>query len=161
MTTERVGDPDEGLLHIEPVLINRRAHGLARRICALNLREDLSVLPEPKVGVPFQSAEQPISLVRRRDAEKLAAVGLQASPRVEPQRQIRSRIIRERNVFEVVEAFSLDPRVGERRPTVLPSVGQDLRPLGLGGGSAKSVMAELWLLRGDPNSGTSCPATIG
>jgi hypothetical protein len=75
-TTERVGDPDEGLLHIEPVLINRRAHGLARRICALNLREDLDVLPEPKVRVRFQSAEQPLSLIRRRDAEKLAAIGL-------------------------------------------------------------------------------------
>ncbi len=130
-TTERVGDPDEGLLHIEPVLINRRAHGLARRICTLDLREDLDVLPEPKVGVRLQSAEQPLSLVRWRRAEKLAAVALDASPRVEPQRQIRSRIIvRKRNVFEVVEAFSLDPRVGERRPVFLPSVGQDRRPLG-------------------------------
>ena len=69
-TTERVGDPDEGLLHIEPVLINRRAHGLARRICTLNLREDLDVLPEPKVGVRFQSAEQPLSLVRWRRCRK-------------------------------------------------------------------------------------------
>ena len=83
-TAERVGDPDEGLLHIEPVLINRRAHGLAQRICALDLREDLEVLPEPKVGVRFQSADQPLSLVQWRDAEKLAAVGLDAPRELSP-----------------------------------------------------------------------------
>ena len=89
-TTERVGDPDEGLLHIEPVLIKLRAHSLAQSICALNLREDLEVLPEPKVGVRFQSAEQPLSLYDGGMPKTRRGWSLEASPRIEPQRQIRS-----------------------------------------------------------------------
>jgi hypothetical protein len=62
--TERFGESDERLLNIEPILIDRTPHMLARRDRILELSKQLNVVLEPKIAVDLDSAEEPLSRAR-------------------------------------------------------------------------------------------------
>ena len=126
------GESDEGLLNIEPVLVDRGTLRFAGRNGVLELREDLDVVTESKVRVPFEPTEDPLSALARRSTEKCRVIEFNTFPEIDPKGYIgvwMSRV--ERDVLEIVQRLPLDSRVGKHRPILLRStVGTDLRPFG-------------------------------
>ena len=67
---ERFREADEGLLNIEPVLVDSEPLLLTRGNGVGELSEDLDVIPESKVRMPFEPAKDPLSALAWRSTEK-------------------------------------------------------------------------------------------
>ncbi len=81
---QRFGESDEGLLDVEPVLVNRLKPCFTRCDGVLELREELDVIPESKVRMPFEPAEDPLSALAGRGTEERRVIELKAFPKMTP-----------------------------------------------------------------------------
>ena len=133
--SHRLLESDEGLFHIESILVDWCEHLLAWRKCTLQLSKHLHVVAEPEIGVHLQAAEEPLALKTRQGAKKWCVIDLDTLTEVESEGEVGSWAVwGEREVFEAVQRFSLDSRIREHGPILVPSaVGKDRRSLGNGG----------------------------
>ncbi len=92
------------------------------------------MIPESKVRVPFEPAEDPLSALAGRGTEERRVIELKAFPKIDPEGQIHfGMCCVEGDVLETVQRLPRDSRVSKHRPILLrPTVGTDLRPFGHG-----------------------------
>lgn len=97
-------DPrDERLFEVERILVDRRHRILAERPGIFELREELEVRADTRIGTDLRALYHIGIGMTRADAEERRIVDLQTLAQIRAERQIRTWITAKRNVFKAIE----------------------------------------------------------